>query len=101
MRTGPVFVLGYGTYEGDDKQPMTRKDGSAVEFVEFGVDAEDRPRRLTLDQSVNGARAGVGEHVSLTLATIPTERAELGRSGRPYIKRGIGQRVVAFEPVKG
>lgn len=97
MTTGPVEVLAYGTYNGDDGQPMHRKDGSPVEFVDVGCD-EYEPRRFTLDASVNGSRSDVGALVSLTLDTNTQPEPRTGRSGRPYVKWVEKRRVVKFTP---
>lgn len=101
MRTGPVTVDSYDTYKKEDRTtPMTYGDGQPVEKVSFMVEGEARLRDLTLDKSVNGNRAKEGSKVELVLTSEPDERAEVGRSGRAYIKRTVKYRVVGFEPVR-
>ena len=100
MRTGPVLVIDYGQYTNDEKQPMTRRDGSAVEFVNFMVDGEAEARRITLDGSVNGSRVDPGVRAELLLESVQGQEARIGRSGRPYVARPIKFRVTGFAPAK-
>ena len=101
MRTAPVTVTGYDHYQNDDKTgPMTRKDGSPVEFVTFLVDGEERSRSLTLDAGVNGSRVDAGTKTELILESRQDEQARIGQSGRPFIARTVKFRVAGFSPVK-
>lgn len=69
IKTSPVKVTGYREGQKDGK-PMTRRDGSPVEFVQYIAEGEDRPRERVLDKSVNGSRPEAGAVVVLVLDSV-------------------------------
>lgn len=99
LKTGPVVITGYreGTKTENGQQvPMTRGDGSVIEFVRYRSEGDLRDRDTVLDRRVNGSRPKVGALVSITLES---RQEPVNNPGGQYVKWAEKARAVDFEAV--
>lgn len=103
-----LTVHAYGTYQKNPSEgggPMSRRDGSLVEYVELvdpdSVSMEGGVRRFTLDPSINGGRPEVGAVVTVTLRDWCEPDAKVSpRTQRAYIASKRRNVAVAFHAEK-
>lgn len=90
-------VLRYGTYD-DDGVPLTRKDGTLVEFVLF-LDQAASVWQVTLDPATAGAdRPGEGEWCVAELRCSLEAKPAYSRAGREYVANKYRWAVLRFRP---
>lgn len=104
--TSPVTVHAYGVYQRNRSEgggPMTRRDGTHVEFVEVLDDdsttIDAGVRRFTLDPTINGSRPDVGAVMRLELKDWCEGKAKVGGRGA-YIASHRRNVVLSFAPAK-
>ena len=101
-----VVVHGYGVYQKNPREgggPMTRGDGSPVEYVEIidndSIAVRGGERRFTLHPTINGNRPKVGTTVNMIMADFLEPDAKLGAGNRPYVTQKRKNVVTDLMPV--